>query len=368
MKSYSPRRYGNKGDYKVELPAIKLDFLRQSTDETGLFQHSKFNIPARKEGYTTDDNARALIACTQYNTMFDNSTSDLIDRYLTFLLYMQRTDGRVYNILSYERKFIDDTNSEDCIGRVMWACGRCLDSNLSVERKLLAKEIFDRAFPWASSFKALRAKAFSIMGLFHYLQAYPDDPNIKLNIKALSDDLLNHFEHESSEKWNWFEPYLTYANGRLSHALFLAYEATKDSRYLAIAKKSLDFLLQVQMINEIFVPIGNNGWYHRDRERAIYDQQPLEAACMTETAVTAFRISHEEKYIRRAYEIFNWFLGKNMLGLMVYNSEDGSCYDGLTPMGLNLNKGAEATVTYLSARLELEKVNGFSLDKEHYRF
>ena len=339
---------------RMELPSVKLDFIKQLTDDTGLLQHSKFDIPARREGYATDDNARALIACVLYDMVFDASARNLIDKYLTFLLHMQRSDGRIYNFLSYDRKFMDDASCEDCMGRTIWASGRCLDSKLPKEKRLLAKEIFDKAFSWVSTFNAPRAKAFSIIGLFHYLQAYPQDPNILPRIKALGDDLLSHFEHESCDGWNWFEPYITYANGRLPHALFLAYDCTKEEKYLDVAAASLDFLLQVQIINNIYVPVGNDSWYQRGKKRSIYDQQPIEAACMTEATLAAFRTTGEKKYLQVSREIFEWFLGKNTLGLMVYNPKNGSCYDGLTPLGLNLNNGAEATVTYLIARLELE--------------
>jgi hypothetical protein len=342
----------------LELPPIKLDFLRLLTDDTGLLQHAKFAVPTRKEGYATDDNARALIACTSHYALFgDSETKELIDTYLSFLFYMQRDDGRLHNLLSYDRKFMDDTSSEDPIGRTIWACGKCLDSELPTEKKLLSKEIFDKAFSWIFTFKAPRAKAFSLLGLFHYQRAYPQDQNALLNMKALGNQLLEHYTHESSNSWNWFEPYLTYANGRLPHALFLVYSYTKDQKYLKVAKQSLDFLLRVQTINGMFVPIGNRGWYKRGDERAVYDQQSLEASCMVEAALAAFRATNEEKYREAAYEIFEWFLGKNMAGLMVYNPETGGCYDGITPLGLNLNEGAEATVSYLTARLELENLN-----------
>jgi hypothetical protein len=347
----------------LELPHIKLDFLRLLTDDTGLLQHAKFATPTRKEGYTTDDNARALIACTLHYMLFgDSETKKLIDIYLSFLFYMQRADGRVYNLLSYDRKFMDDTSSEDCMGRTIWACGKCLDSQLPKEKRLLAKEIFDKTFSWVSSFKALRAKALSMLGLFHYQRAYPQDENVLLNMKSLGDQLVNHFEHESSEGWTWFEPYLTYVNGRLSHALFLAYDCTKEKKYLRVAKESLDFLLRVQTMNNVFVPIGNRGWYKRGDERALYDQQSIEASCMVEATLAAFCTTNEEKYRKATYEIFEWFLGRNMAGLMVYNPETGGCYDGVTPLGLNLNEGAEATVSYLTARLELEALNRLKLD------
>ena len=347
----------------MELPQIKLDFLRLLTDDTGLIQHAKFAVPKRKEGYATDDNARALIACTLHHTLFGDSVAkELIDTYFGFLLYMQRADGRLHNLLSYDRKLMDDTSSEDPIGRTIWACGKCLDSKLPTEKKLLSKEIFDKAFAWVSTFKAPRAKAFSIMGLFHYQRAYPQDQNALLNMKALGNQLLEYYANEHSDGWNWFEPYLTYANGRLPHALFLAYSCTKEKKYLKVAKQSLDFLLSVHTIDDVFVPIGNRGWYKKGGERAVFDQQSIEAACMVEAVLAAFRSTNEEKYRNAAYEIFAWFLGRNVAGLMVYNPETGGCHDGITPLGLNLNEGAEAIVEYLIARLELEELKQQQLD------
>ncbi len=342
----------------MDLPPIKLDFLKLLTDDTGILQHAKFAIPKRKEGYTTDDNARALIACTRNHTIFGNSNiGKLVDTYLSFLLYMQRTDGRLYNVLSYDRKFLDDASSEDCMGRTLWACGQCLDSRLSSEKKLISKEIFDKTFQWAFSFKSLRAKAFSVLGLFHYQKANPEDQNAVINIKSLADQLVEGYEHISSPDWKWFEPYLTYANGRLPHALFLTYSCTKKDKYLQVAKTSLDFLLQTQIIDEKFVPIGNRGWYKNGGERAIYDQQSIEASCMVEAARAAFLATGDESYRKAAYSIFEWYLGRNSKGLVVYNPETGGCHDGITPDGLNLNEGAEATVSYLLARLEVEKLN-----------
>jgi hypothetical protein len=110
------------------------------------------------------------------------------------------------------------------------------------------------------------------------------------------------------------------------------------------------------MIDDKFVPIGNNGWYTKTGQRAIYDQQSVEASCIVETALAAFRVTGDEKYLKTAKTVFEWFLGKNSHGVLVYNQATGDCHDGITPRGLNLNQGAEATVAYLSARLEMEKM------------
>ena len=336
---------------------IKLDFVRTLTDDLGMLQHSKYATPNKKEGYATDDNARALIAATNYFMLFnDPSVKKLIDTYLSLLLYMQRSDGKMHNFLSYDRQLLDEIGSEDCMGRTLWACGYCLDSKLPEETKLLSKEVFDKLFRWSLSFISPRAKAYSIIGLFHYQKAHPEDQNVKINIRALADQLTGHFEVKSSKGWDWFESYLTYCNARLPHSLFLAYEVTGEKSYLQIASKSMKFLIGIQTINELFVPIGNRGWYIKGSDRAIYDQQPVEAACSAEAAIAAFRNTREEVYLKAAYTAFEWFLGGNLKHLMVYDPETGSCCDGITPQGLNLNKGAEATLSYLQARLNLEEL------------
>jgi len=301
---------------------IKLDFVRTLTDDLGILQHSKYATPNKKEGYTTDDNARALIACTNYNMMFnDERVKRMVDTYLGLLFYMQRSDGKMRNFLSYDRKLIDEIGSEDCMGRTIWACGYCLNSKLPEETKLLSKEMFDKVFSWSLSFTSPRANAYSIIGLFHYQKVNPEDQNVKLNIRALADQLIRQFELESSKGWDWFESYLTYSNARLPHSLFLAYEATGDMRYLKVASKSIKFLISTQTINQLFVPIGNRGWYRKGSDRAIYDQQPVEASCSTEAAIAAFRNTGEEAYLKVAYDAFEWFMGGNLQGLMLYSGK-----------------------------------------------
>jgi hypothetical protein len=336
-------------------PPIRLDFLKALTDDTGILQHTKYSIPNRKEGYTTDDNARALIACIKFLQLNDDSNvRELANTYLSFLFHMQRTDGKFHNLLSYDRGFLDDIGSEECMGRSLWACGYAILTNLSKGIKHTSKEIFDKGFRHASSFKSPRAKAFTILGLCYYYEAFPHDQNLSKNIASLTDQLLHGYQRVSSPDWYWFEPYLTYVNARLSQALFRAYDIVGDERYLQIAKESFDFLVRVQVIDEKLIPIGNKGWYKKDGQRALYDQQPIEASCMVEAALTAFNVTNEKKYQRVAHIAFDWFLGNNSKNGMVYDPTTGACYDGITPQGLNLNQGAEATISYLLARLELE--------------
>jgi hypothetical protein len=339
----------------LELPPVKLDFLKLLTDDTGILQHAKFATPRRQEGYTTDDNSRALIASVKCQRLYNDPVArKLADIYLSFLLYMQTQDGRFHNFLNYHRQFTDDFGSEDSIGRALWACGCIIDSNLPKQEKLAAKEIFDRGLMWIARFGSLRSKAFAILGLAHYRRAYERDQNIITNVESLAHQLLQAYEREFLLDWLWFEPCVTYVNGRLPQALFEASRVTSNKDYLRVAEKSFNFILKLQMVDGKFTPIGNKGWCRRNGERALFDQQSVEASCMVEAALAASRATGDDEYRKTAHSIFDWFLGKNCKGVMIYNPKNGGCYDGITPHGLNLNQGAEATACYLMARLELE--------------
>jgi hypothetical protein len=271
---------------------------------------------------------------------------------------MQRTDGMFHNFMSYDRRFLDDVGSEDSMGRALWACGYTINYGKSEANKMLAKEIFDNGFRWVYDFKSLRAKAYAILGLQHYQKAFSKDKNLKTNILTLSEQLCTSFRYTSTTDWRWFEPYLTYSNARLPQALFEAYTSTERVSYLKIGEASFNFLIENQLINDTFFPFGNKGWYKKYDKKALYDQQPIEASCMVEAAALAFQVTGDEKYLQAAIIAFDWFLGKNSQNVLVYDDRTGGCYDGITPKGLNLNQGAESTICYLLARLELETLLG----------
>jgi uncharacterized protein YyaL (SSP411 family) len=177
-----------------------------------------------------------------------------------------------------------------------------------------------------------------------------------MKIRKLADGLLESYNHESSKDWQWFEICLTYANPKLPEALYLAYEVTRDKKYLKVAEKTLNFLSNLIIIDNQLSPIGQGGWYKRNGGRAFFDQQPLDASCMVQMYLNAYRVTGKEDYYKKAILSFNWFLGKNHLQQMVYDPVTGGCYDGLSKNSLNLNRGAESTIAYLIARLTLEEI------------
>jgi len=333
---------------------LTLDGLRALTDDVGMFQHKKFSTIARKEGYTTDDNARALIAALMhYSNIGDPDSLRLAETYLSFMLHMQKEDGRFHNLIGFDRRFQDDFGSEDCMGHALWACGYALIPDAPEEMRLVAKEIFDRCLPHSRLFTSPRAKALTILGLYQYQRAFPEDRNPSTHILELSGELMTQYEVAADDEWRWFESYLTYANARLPQALLTAYLSTGEPSCLKIALDSLDFLVENQFANGVFIPIGTEGWYVKGGERAEYDQQPIEASCMVEAAVLSYVITGEEGYLEKAKAAFEWYHGRNTKNVVLINGVAGSCYDGITPVGLNRNQGAEATLSYYLAYLTL---------------
>ena len=57
-------------------------------------------------------------------------------------------------------------------------------------------------------------------------------------------------------------------------------------------------------------------------------------------------------------EAFAWFLGANRLGLPLYDFSTGGCRDGIGVAHVNQNQGAESTVCFLMALLEMLEVDG----------
>jgi hypothetical protein len=339
------------------LPTLKIDYLKAFTDDTGVFQHAKFCIPKRGEGYTTDDNARALIAAVKYYSLkSDPEIWKLAGTYLAFLNYMQKPDGNFHNYLSYERTFLDVDGSEDSAGRTLWACGCAINSKLPNGMRLVAKDIFDRSLPWVFKSVSLRFYSATIAGLYEYNESIPNN-SFKEAAEKLGDAMVQHFHDESKESWRWFEPYLTYDNARLPQALFRAYSLVGKAEFLKVAEAAMEFLNNTHIVDGVFVPIGNDGWYKRGGNRPLYAQQPLEAAAMVDAAVDGYNITGNKVYLEVANKAFAWFLGKNSRNLVMYNEDTGGCYDGLDENSVNYNQGGESSISYLLARIRLEEVN-----------
>lgn len=333
---------------------MKLDHLFALTDHNAVLQHAKFSVPARREGYTVDDNARALVLAVKAQTYWPTQAlSDLQRKLTSFLLLMQDEDGRFHNLMDFSQRLIDNPTAGDHLGRAVWAAGTVINSDLPDGMKASARLMFDRALPWARDSISLRTKAYTCFGLNARLHAEAHDKNLRDNIAIMADELVSLYKSMQKPDWRWFENILAYDNARLSHALFSAYESIGKREYLDVAEETLGFLANVTTVEGKFVPIGNRGWYVIGKDRATYDQQPLEAGAMAEASALAYKITRSNKYDEILHHALGWYFGLNTKSVKVYDEATGACCDGISQMGLNQNAGSESTISFLLAVVTL---------------
>ncbi len=351
-KTTGARTPAHEGWRSGDLPPINLNHLLQMTDHTGILQHAIFNLPNYAEGYCTDDNARALILAVNLGRLNSDAfvdTRSLASRYLAFLWYAFNEErGRFHNFLSYEGRWLDHVGSENSHGRALWALGTVLRSSTDENLTGVAARLFDRALSAALEMKSPRAWAFSLLGIDDYLHRFPGDRAISQAGKRFSERLLRLYTSSRRPGWNWFEDIVTYNNATLPHAMLLSAARQRRTDMLQAALESLEWLAEVQTGPEgHFVPVGSNGFYPFGGRKAIFDQQPIEASAMVSACLDAYRLSGDPQWQAEASNAFEWFLGRNDLGLPVYDPETGGCNDGLHIDRLNRNQGAESTLAWL---------------------
>jgi glycosyltransferase involved in cell wall biosynthesis len=344
------------------LPAIKLDHLRRMTDQTGIVEHAVFVVPNYPEGYTTDDNARALIVAIlleEYGAEARTDSTDLASRYLAFLwLALDPTTKRFRNCLSYDREWQEPEGSEDSHGRALWGLGTVLGRSKDAGWRGAAGRMFELAIPAAIEFKSPRACAFALLGVQEYLDSFPGDRAALSASDALANRLLNSFRSNRSDNWKWFENGLAYSNARLPQALIRAGMRAANDEMVSAGLEALDWLVTIQRceVKGHFVPIGSQGFYSKTTEKARFDQQPVEACAVVSACLEAYRATGKGRWRKEAWSAFNWFLGDNDLQIALYDPTTGGCRDGLHPDRANENQGAESTLSFLMALLEMRQL------------
>jgi glycosyltransferase involved in cell wall biosynthesis len=342
------------------LPHLDIAHLSNMTDDTGILQHAIFSVPNSREGYTTDDNARALIVTTLLNESAlanRHKHMALSRRYLAFLwLAFHEKTGRFRNFLSYHREWQEEVGSEDSHGRALWALGTVFCHSEDPGLRGAAGRLFEAAVPAALSFTSPRAWAFSALGMQAYLDCFPGDRVIQGARNLHANRLLDIYEQTHSENWKWFETSLSYSNARLSQALLVAGWESSNRRMVEVGCESLGWLVaeQHRTDKDIFVPIGSRGFFAKSSEKARFDQQPVEACATISACLQAYRITNEKQWLEEAWCAFRWFLGKNDLQIPLYDATTGGCRDGLHPDRVNENQGAESTLSFLMALLEMQ--------------
>jgi len=338
------------------LPELNIQHLLSMTDDTGILQHAIFSLPNCLEGYTTDDNARALIVAVLLN---GSSHAGLSRRYLTFLWQAFNDEThRFRNFMSYDRRWLEGSGSEDSHGRALWALGTVLGNTKDAGLRGAAGRLFEKAFPVATTFTSPRAWAFSILGMQAYLDWFPGDRVVQGARNLLANRLLDLYERTHSPGWLWFETCLSYSNARLSQALLIAGWHGRNQRMVEVGCESLKWLAaeQHREDKDIFVPIGSMGFSAGGGERSRFDQQPVEACATISACLAASRFTAEQSWLDEAWSAFRWFLGGNDLQVPLYDAATGGCRDGLHPDRVNENQGAESTLSFLMALLDMRSI------------
>lgn len=342
----------------ADLPELNLEHLQAMTDDTGLIQHASFDVPRYQEGYCLDDNARALLLMTlieETSGVRPKQSRSFSARYLAFVSFAFNPQTRRFrNFMSYARHWLEDMGSEDSHARALWALGTVAGRSGEPSRRGLSRELLQGALPAVSGFTSPRAWAHALLGINEYLRAFPDDADTQSRRLDLVDKLCTLYQSHATDDWHWFEDSLSYDNARLSQALIVSGEAIGSAEVTGIGLRSLDWLASIQVApGGHFAPIGSNGFLSKGGVKAQFDQQPLEAAAMVSASFDALRASGDVRWARYGRSVFDWFLGQNHLGMPLYDAATGGCRDGLHRDRANENQGAESTLSFLMALLEV---------------
>jgi hypothetical protein len=313
------------------------------TDDTGMFQHALFSIPNLVEGYTTDDNARALIVTVLLEEWGDTSSRDLMTRYLTFLAHaLDPQTGHFRNFMDYQRHWLEVRGSDDSQGRTLWALGVLLRVRNVPSLHGAALHVFRGGLAVIGQATSPRAWAFALLGLDIYLKSHPDDGESTDLRNELAERLLALHDRNRSALWPWCEDNVTYCNAVLPHALIVSGVSMEQPDMVHTGLEALQWLSRLHGADEQpghFVPVGSNGFYTRGGDRALFDQQPVEIQSMVSACLEAFHVTGDVYWQVEARP--------------VYDPTTGGCRDGLHADRLNENQGAESTLAFLQAMLEL---------------
>ena len=336
-------------------PQMQLGHLLSMCDETGLLQHAIHAVPDRAHGYCVDDNARALLVACALNSASEQRLPDaLTTRLAAFVQHAWNPETRRFrNFMSFDRHWLEQSGSEDCHGRALWALGECARSDVSASRRRWATALFREALPSTGAFHSPRAWAFTLLGLDAYCAVAQDSQARELR-HALAERLLSLLAAVETRDWVWFEDVLAYENARLPQALIVTGLSSGVLGLTTAGLRSLRWLMRLQTTAAgLFRPVGSASFGGKRTAPRHFDQQPLEAAATISACLAALRADGDPKWQADAERAFAWFLGSNDLSLPLVDLDTGSCRDGLHPERANENRGGESVVSYLLGLAEM---------------
>jgi hypothetical protein len=301
-------------------------------------------VPDRHHGYCIDDNARALILVTQIEDLDDETRDQLTTVYASFIQYAWNPEAsRFRNFMRYDRSWCEDAGSEDSNGRTLWALGVTARDAQLVKHRDWAGSMFDQVADMAFGLGSPRAQAFAMLGAAAMLDAHPEHAKARALLTRFGGELMVLLERTRRPEWSWFEIVLAYDNARLPGALIRAGEVLGRDDMIARGIETLDWIVERQTSPEgRFRAVGTESFGRPYAEPAAFDQQPLEAQATIDACAAAFAVTRDRRWVAEAERAYRWFLGSNDLDLPLASPQDGGCFDGLMPHGLNRNQGAES--------------------------
>jgi len=307
----------------------------------GTFEHAEYSRARPEHGYCTDDVARALLVSVRESSPLP-AVEELASVSMDFLQKAQDTDGRFWNRRSPDGEWCGSSSSDDCWGRAMWALGTTIARTPDVELRQGAVKLFDRGAkvrsPWS------RSMAFASFGAAEVLKV---DPMNRLALRLIEAAMRVVDRPDRTKYWRWGEDRLAYANAALPEALLTAGSVLGDDRLIETGLRQLRWLLEMESPRGHLsvTPAGGRDPHGPSK---MFDQQPIEVAAMSEACVRAYELTRDGQWRIGHVLCVEWFLGRNDLGVAMYDPETGGGYDGLTAAGPNLNQGAESTIALLT--------------------
>jgi glycosyltransferase involved in cell wall biosynthesis len=337
-----------------------LSHLFRMTDDTGIVQHAICALPNRHEGYCVDDNARALLLTLLLEQMGADTAgiSSLQSRYAEFVNHaIDEESGRVRNFMSYARDWLEIVGADDSVGRTSWVLGACIGRTNQEGIRMWANRLYMPVLRHVANTGSLRAWCFGLLGVCEYRRH--DANNIEINM--IGQDFLSRIEFRLEESrfedWPWFEDRLTYDNAKLPHAVLFGAKSFGQPRLFSKALSTLEWLCKVQTSPQnLFLPIGSDEFFIRGQVRSMFDQQPVEAWATVSACIYAYSETGDIKWMAEAKKAYDWFHGRNVSGFVVADHSTGGCFDGVHADRVNFNQGAESTLAWLLADVEMRMI------------
>jgi hypothetical protein len=321
------------------VPRPIFSHLRRLTNEFGLWEHALQSTPRKEHGFCTDDNARALVIGAREQI---EDVTDLLATYIRFVLAARKPDGTFHNRRDAAGTWVDEKGSDDSQGRAWWGFGAIARQAPEEWMRATALEQFDSCATFQS--RHVRANAYAALGAVELVtERVAFQPAVEL-----LDRTSTLITAAARSTIPWPEVRLTYDNARIPEALIAAGVALGDERRTTLGIRLLEWLTgnESRVDHFSFTPAGGR---RPGDPGPGFDQQPLEAWAMADACYRAWTVTGESVWRRRALQAGRWLLGKNDKAAVLYDIKTGSTFDGLTPMGVNTNQGAESTLAGIGA-------------------